>query len=305
MPTPLVECIPNFSEGRRSEVVDAIAGAVRATPGVLLLDRTSDADHNRSVLTFVGDPPGIEDAAFAAIAKAAELIDMNVQHGEHPRIGATDVVPFVPIAGVNIEDCVAIAKRLGERVGGELGIPVYLYEKAATRPERENLADVRKGQYEGLKEEIESNPERVPDFGPARLGTAGATVIGARVPLVAYNVFLATDDVSIAKKIAKSIRFSSGGLPNVKALGMLVEGQAQVSMNLTDYTQTGVHTVVDLIRQEAAKYGVEMARSELIGLIPQQAMVDTAAHYLQLPDFKPEQVLEQRIQQALDEAGEG
>lgn len=304
MPTPLVECVPNFSEGRRSEVVDAIAEAVRATPGVLLLDRTSDGDHNRSVLTFVSDPQGIEDAAFAAIAKAAELIDMTQQQGEHPRIGATDVVPFVPIAGVSIDDCVAIANRLGKRIGEQLDIPVYLYEKAAVRPERENLADVRKGQYEGLKEEIETNPERTPDYGPAKLGTAGATVIGARVPLVAYNVFLATDDVGIAQKIAKRIRFSSGGLPCIKALGMLVGGQAQVSMNLTDYTQTGVHTVVDLIRQEAAKHGVEMDRSELIGLIPQQAMIDAAAHYLQLPDFKPEQVLEQRIQQALLEAGE-
>jgi glutamate formiminotransferase len=302
MPTPLVECIPNFSEGRRLEVVDAIAQAVSATPGVLLLDRTSDEDHNRSVLTFVGDPQGIEDAAFAAIAKAAELIDMEQQRGEHPRIGATDVVPFVPISSVSMDDCVAIAKRLGKRVGEQLGIPVYLYEKAASRPERENLADLRKGQYEGLKAEIETDPQRKPDFGPSKLGSAGATVIGARVPLVAYNVFLDTDDVSIARKIAKRIRFSSGGLPYLKALGLLVEGQAQVSMNFTDYTRTGVHTVVDLIRQEAARYGAKVTRSELIGLIPQKAMIDAAAHYLQLSDFKPEQVLELAIQQAIAEA---
>ncbi len=303
MPTPLVECVPNFSEGRRTEVIDAIAATVRATPGVLLLDRTSDPDHNRSVLTFVGDPQGIEDAAFAAIAKAAELINLDEQSGEHPRIGATDVVPFVPIAGVIMDECVAIANRLGKRVGEQLGIPVYLYEKAATRPERENLADVRHGQYEGLKVEIENNPDRKPDYGPSKLGPAGATVIGARLPLVAYNVFLDTDDVSIAKKIAKKIRFSSGGLPCLKALGMLVEGQAQVSMNFTDYSQTGVHTVVELIRQEAARYGVAVSRSELIGLIPEQALIDAAAHYLQLPDFKPAQVLELRIRQALDEAG--
>jgi len=292
MSATLVECVPNFSEGRRPEVVSQIVEAVRQTPDVILLDHSSDPDHNRSVLTFVGTVEGVEQAAFAAIAKAAELIDMDVQQGEHPRIGATDVVPFIPISGVSMEDCVAIASRLGQRVGEELQIPVFLYEEAATRPERVNLANLRKGEYEGLKAEIAANPDRQPDFGPSLMGTAGATVIGARNFLVAYNVYLDTEDVSVARKIGKAIRHSSGGLRYVKGLGMLVDGKAQVSMNLTNFKRTPVYRVVEMIRREAVRYGANITHSELIGLIPQQALIDAAVWYLQLDDFSEDQVLE-------------
>jgi glutamate formiminotransferase/formiminotetrahydrofolate cyclodeaminase len=294
MPNPLVECIPNFSEARRPKMVQAILSAIRAT-GVTVLDHHSDSDHNRTVITFVGPPKAVEEAAFQGIRKAAELIDLDQHTGTHPRIGATDVVPFVPISGVTMDECVALARRLGKRVGRELGIPVYLYEEAATRPERTNLENIRRGQYEGLKAEIESNPERQPDFGPSYLGPAGATVIGARQPLIAFNVYLDSDDVSIAKAIAKKIRTSSGGLPAVKALGMFVEGKAQVSMNLTDFRQTSVARVVEVIRQEAQGYGVAIHHSELVGLIPQEALIASAASYLQLNDFKPDQVLEYRL----------
>ena len=295
---PLVECVPNFSEGRRPEVVEQIADAVRRTPGAALLDYTSDADHNRSVLTFVGSPEGVESAAFAAIARAAELIDMTRHSGEHPRIGATDVVPFIPIRGVEMGVCVAIARRLGQRVGEELGIPVFLYEEAATRPERANLANLRKGEYEGLRETIATDPNRAPDFGPAALGSAGATVIGARAPLIAYNIYLNTDDVEAAKKIARAIRHSGGGLRFIKALGLLVEGRAQVSMNLTDYTRTSLPLVQEMVRREAARYGYQVAYAELIGLIPGQALVDTARWYLQLDLFDDNQILERQIETA-------
>jgi glutamate formiminotransferase len=234
MPNPLIECIPNFSEARRPEVIDQIAAAITSVEDVRLLNRSSDLDHNRTVLTFAGPPFAVEEAAFRAIQTAAELIDMEDHTGEHPRLGATDVVPFVPLSDVTMDDCVAMAKRLGERVGNELSIPVYLYEAAAARPERANLENLRKGQYEGLKSEIGSDPDRVPDYGPSELGTAGATVIGARNPLIAFNVYLTTADVDIAKKIARAIRHSSGGLRYVKALGLLVEGHAQVSLNLTN-----------------------------------------------------------------------
>ncbi len=304
MPIPLVECVPNFSEARRPEVVAAIAEAIRSVEGVWILDQHSDVDHNRSVITFVGSPAAVEEAAFRAIAKAAELIDLEQHTGEHPRIGATDVVPFVPIAGVTMDECVEIARRLGKRVGEELGIPVYLYERAATRPERQNLENIRRGQYEGLKQEILTNPERQPDFGPARLGSAGATVIGARPFLIAFNVYLTTDDVSIAEKISKAIRHSSGGLRYVKALGMLVDGRAQVSMNLTDYRKTPLARVVEMIRREAARYGVSIHHSELVGLIPQEALVDAAVWYLQLDQFEPRQVLESRLAEVLSRAPE-
>ncbi len=299
MPNPLVECIPNFSEARRPKVVEAILQAITAIPGVTLLDRHSDNDHNRTVVTFVGAPGAVEEAAFRGIQKAAELIDLRKHSGSHPRIGATDVVPFVPITDVSMSDCVSIALRLGKRVGKELKIPVYLYEEAAMRPERQNLEDIRRGQYEGLKAEIKTNTERKPDYGPARLGPAGATVIGARHPLVAFNVYLDTDDVAIAKAIAKAIRQSSGGLPCVKALGMLVEGRAQVSMNLTNYHQSAIAHVVEMIRHEAARYGVGIHHSELVGLIPQEALMEAAAWYLQLDGFKPEQILEQRLYEAV------
>ncbi|MER3543559.1 MAG: glutamate formimidoyltransferase, partial [Chloroflexota bacterium] len=291
----LVECVPNFSEGRRREVIEAILAAIRSVDGVIVLDHHSDVDHNRTVVTFVGPPEAVLEAAYAAIAKAAQLIDLDHHRGEHPRIGATDVVPFVPLEGVTMEDCVALARQLGERVGKELGIPVYLYEAAATRPDRENLENIRRGEYEGLKAEIATHPDRAPDFGPARLGPAGATVIGARPFLIAYNVYLTTSDVEIAKKIAKAIRFSSGGLRYVKALGLLVEGRAQVSINLTDFRKTPIYRVVELIRREAQRYGVGIAYSELVGLAPQAALIETAQWYLQLDKFEPGQILENRL----------
>jgi len=291
----LIECIPNFSEARRPEVIDQIAAAVTSVEEVHLLDRSSDFDHNRTVLTFAGPPQAVERAAFRAIKTASELIDLNKHTGEHPRIGATDVCPFVPLSDVSMDECVAIAKRLGQRVGEELKIPVYLYEQAATRPERENLENIRRGQYEGLKEEIGINPDRKPDYGPSALGPAGATVIGARNYLIAYNVYLTSDDVEIAKKIAKTIRHSSGGLRYIKALGLLVEGRAQVSMNLTDYHKTSIALAVETIRREAQRYGVGIHHSELVGLIPQEALVDTAIWYTQLDAFDKGQILESRL----------
>lgn len=295
MSQPILECIPNYSEARRPEVVEAIMHSIMSVQGVILLDRHSDLDHNRTVLTFVGPPEAVEEAAFRSIAKAAELINLDQHTGEHPRIGATDVVPFVPISGISMQDSVQIAKHLGQRVGTELNIPVYLYEEAATRPERINLENIRKGQYETLKREMGVNPERDPDFGPHQVGTAGATVIGARQPLIAYNVYLTTEDVSVAEKIAKSIRFSSGGLRYVKALGMLVDGRAQVSMNLTNYHKTPIALVQETIRREAARYGVMVHHAELVGLIPEAAIVDAAVWYLQMDQFKHEQILEQKL----------
>ncbi len=312
MTTALVECVPNFSEGRRLDVVEKIVQAVQGVRGVVLLDYSSDADHNRSVLTFVGPPQEVADAAYAAIAKAAELIDLDQQRGEHPRIGATDVVPFIPISGITTAECVELAKGLGERVAKDLNIPVYLYEKAASAPERENLANLRKGEYEGLKEEIKTNPARQPDYGSSELGTAGATVIGVRDFLVAYNVYLDTDNVEVAKEIGRSIRHLSGGLRYVKALGMEVEGKAQVSMNLTNYRKTPIFRVVEMIRREAARYGANITHSELIGMIPQQALFDAAVWYLQLDGFSEQQVLEYKIAQEqavktsfLDELADG
>jgi len=293
--TKLVECIPNFSEARRLEVIDQIAANVNSVNEVKLLDRSSDLDHNRTVLTFAGPPHAVEEAAFRAIRTAAELIDLNKHTGEHPRIGATDVCPFVPLSDVSMDECVAMAQRVGKRVGKELNIPVYLYENAATRPERTNLENIRKGEYEGLKEEIANNPERKPDFGPEKLGPAGATVIGARDYLIAFNVYLTTDNVDIAKKIAKTIRHSSGGLRYVKALGLLVDGRAQVSMNLTNFRKTNLATTVELIRREATRYGVAVHHSELVGLIPQEALVDAAVWYTQLDAFDNEQILESRL----------
>ena len=291
----LIECIPNFSEARRPEVIDQIVAAITSAEGARLLDRSSDLDHNRTVLTYAGPPEAVEEAAFRAIQTASELIDLNKHTGEHPRIGATDVVPFVPLSGATMEDCVTMAKRLGQRVGNELHIPVYLYEAAATRPERTNLENIRRGQYEGLKSEIESNPDRKPDYGPAKLGTAGATVIGARNPLIAFNVYLTTSEVEIAKKIAKAIRQSSGGLRYVKALGLLVEGRAQVSMNLTNFRETPIGRVVEMVRREAQRYGVSVHHCELVGLIPQEALIDAAVWYTQLDQFSAEQILEARL----------
>lgn len=291
----LVECIPNFSEGRRPEVVRAIAASIEAVEGIQLVDQHSDEDHNRTVITFIGPPKAASEAAFAGISKAAELIDMESHEGEHPRLGATDVVPFVPIREVSMDECVELAVELGKRVANELGIPVYLYEAAATRPDRANLADVRRGEYEKLKNSIGEDPDRAPDFGPKELGPSGATVIGARKPLIAFNVYLTTDEVEVAKTIAKQVRHSGGGLRFVKALGLLVEGRAQVSMNLTDFTRTPIHRVVEMIRSEARRQGVGVHSSELVGLIPQAALVEAAAWYLQLDGLEPEQLIESHL----------
>jgi glutamate formiminotransferase/formiminotetrahydrofolate cyclodeaminase len=297
----MVECIPNFSEARRPEVVEAILAAIRSVPGISILDRHSDTDHNRTVVTYVGAPAAVEEAAFRAIEQAAKLIDLDQHSGAHPRIGATDVVPFVPISDMSMAECIEMARRLGKRVGDTLGIPVYLYEEAANRPERQNLENIRRGQYEALKAEMGINPERDPDFGPKAVGPAGATVIGARQPLVAFNIYLTTDDVSIAKKIASAVRNSSGGLRFVKGMGVLVEGRAQVSMNLTNYRQTPIARVVEFVRREAARYGVGIHHSELVGLIPQEALTHAAIWYTQLDAFEPQQVLETRLFEAIRE----
>ena len=296
--TALVECIPNFSEARRPDVVEKIAASITSVKDTRLLDRSSDLDHNRTVLTFAGPPGAVEEAAYLAIKTASELIDLNQHTGQHPRIGATDVVPFVPISGTTMDECIAMARRLGERVGRDLQIPVYLYEAAASRPDRMNLENIRRGQYEGLKHEIETDPDRMPDFGPSKLGPAGATVIGARNPLIAFNVYLTTAEVEIAKKISKAIRQSSGGLRYVKALGLSVDGRAQVSMNLTNFRETPIGRVVETIRREADRYGVGIHHSELVGLIPQAALVEAAVWYTQLDQFNPDQILESRIYQA-------
>jgi glutamate formiminotransferase / formiminotetrahydrofolate cyclodeaminase len=296
----LIECVPNFSEGRRADVIAAIVDAMRAVPNVRVLDAESDADHNRSVVTLVGPPAAVQEAAFRGIKAAAERIDLDGHRGAHPRLGATDVVPFIPISGVTMEDCVALARDLGQRVGAELDIPVYLYEQAALRPERVNLEDVRRGEYEALKAEIGQNPARDPDYGPKTLGKAGATIIGARPFLVAFNAYLNTDNVSIARKIARALRHSNGGYRYVKGMGLLVAGQAQVSMNLTNFTQTPIHRVMETLRSEAARYGVAVTHTELVGLIPQQALVDAAQWHLQLDLFEPGQILENKLM-GLDE----
>jgi glutamate formiminotransferase / formiminotetrahydrofolate cyclodeaminase len=301
MAMPLVECIPNYSEGRRSEVIDEIIEAILSVPEVQILDRNSDIDHNRTVITLLGNPNAVKESIFRSIAKAAQLIDMDQQTGEHPRIGSTDVVPFVPIRDMSMADCVELARQLGIRVGNELGIPVYLYEEAATTPERVNLENIRKGQYEGLKQEIAADPNRKPDYGPSELGKAGAVVIGAREALIAFNVYLTTDDVSIAKKIAKTIRYSSGGLRFVKSMGVCVEGRAQVSMNLTNYRKTPLALVIETIRNEAKRYGVAIHHSELVGLIPQEALIDAAVWYSQLDQFESGQILENRLRQTQSE----
>ncbi|MBN2044678.1 MAG: glutamate formimidoyltransferase [Anaerolineales bacterium] len=295
MNTPIVECVPNFSEARRPEVMAEIMAAITQVEGVTLLDQHSDVDHNRTVVTFVGAPAAVEEAAFAGMARAAALINLDEHRGQHPRIGATDVVPFIPISDIKMQDCVEIARRLGQRVAKELEIPVYLYEEAATSPERRDLAWHRKGEYETLKGAIETDDDRMPDFGPQKLGPAGATVVGAREFLIAFNIYLNTDNLSIAKKIAKAIRHSSGGLRYVKALGLLVEGQAQVSMNLTNYKKTPIAMAVETVRREAQRYGVGISHTELVGLIPQDALIDMAVWYGQMDLFDPDQVLERKM----------
>jgi glutamate formiminotransferase/formiminotetrahydrofolate cyclodeaminase len=303
MATPIIECVPNFSEAKRPEVMDQIIKAITDVEGVWLLDQHSDEDHNRTVVTFVGSPQGVEEAAFQAIAKAATLIDLSQHKGEHPRIGATDVVPLIPISGVTMKECIQLSERLGERIAAELKIPVYLYEESARTPSRRNLAAIRKGEYETLKKVIEVDESRVPDFGPRQLGPAGATVIGAREFLIAYNIYLTTEEVDIAKDIARTVRHSSGGLRYVKALGMLVEGQAQVSMNLTNFRKTPISLVVETVRREAQRYGVNISHSELVGLIPQDALVDMAVWYAQMNGFDSDQVLEQKMYAAIQDEG--
>ena len=292
----LVEAVPNFSEGRRPAVINEIAAALQAA-GAHLLDRTSDWDHNRTVLTIAGSPAAVVEGLFGAVAVAAQHINLFEQRGAHPRLGATDVVPIVPLRNIGLEECVILARNLAHRIGDELSLPVYLYEAAATRPERRNLADVRRGEFEGLLQTIHT-AARTPDFGPAHLGPAGAVIVGARPVLIAYNVFLESDDIKIAQSIAKQIRASSGGFPAVKALGLLIDGQAQVSMNLVDYAQTPIHTVFDAITRLALAQGVQVARSELIGLVPQDAMLQAAAHYLKLPNFGAASTIEGALARA-------
>jgi len=295
----LVECVPNFSEGRRPEVIAAIRDAIAAVEGVSVLDVSSDTSHNRSVITFVAPVATAVDAAFAGIRAAAERIDLCKHTGEHPRIGATDVVPFIPLEGSTMEDCIALARQLGERVGSELKIPVYLYERAATTPERENLADVRRGEFEGLREELGKNPARNPDFGPAHIhSTCGAIAIGARPFLVAYNVYLGpASNLQIAKNVAKAVRGSSGGFKYVKGLGLEVDGQAQVSMNLVDTEKTPLHTAFDFVKMRAETEGAKVTWSEIVGLVPERVLFDAAASHLQLRQFTPKQVLERQVRE--------
>ena len=302
----LVECVPNFSEGRDAAKIDAIVQSILAVPEVVLLDREQDADHNRSVLTFVGPPAAVADAAYRAVAKAVELIDLTRHQGAHPRIGAADVVPFIPIEGVTVEECVQLAERVGNEIWTRLKVPVYFYEAAARRPERTNLENIRRGQFEALVKEMGVVEARNPDCGDAVCHpTAGATVVGARKFLIAYNVNLGTSDVGIAKKIAKTIRFSSGGFRFVKSMGLLLESRnlAQVSINLTDFEQTPMHLVFETVRREAERWGVPVVGSEIVGLIPKKAIEMSAEYFLRNENFRPELVLENRIAEAVTARG--
>lgn len=295
----LVECVPNFSEGRRPEVIEAIAEEVRQVANVKLLDVKADPSHNRVVVTFVGEPQAVKQAAFNCCKKAAELIDMEKHHGEHPRIGATDVIPFIPVKNMSMEECVQLADDLAQEIASKLNIPVYLYEEAAKIPGRKALPDIRKGQYEGLKNEI-SKPERRPDYGPAQLHpTAGATVVGARQFLIAYNINLDTSDVNIAKKIANCIREAKGGYKYVRAMGVTVQigdrDIAQVTINMVNYQGTPLFRVFETVKSEAARYGVNVLGSEIIGLTPMQALLDAAEFYLRLDGFNRKQVLEDNL----------
>ena len=297
----IVECVPNFSEGRRPEIVAKIRDAIAAVDGIAVLDVSSDASHNRTVITFVAPIERAVDAAFAGIRTAQELIDLTRHSGEHPRMGASDVVPFIPLEGTTMEDCIVLARTLGERVGKELGIPVFLYERAASRPDRENLADVRRGEFEGLRDEIGKNPNRAPDYGPQKIhATAGATAIGARPFLVAYNVYLGDkSNVAVAKDVAKSVRGLSGGLRYVKGLGFEVDGQAQVSMNLVDTEKTPLHRAFDMVKMEAAARGVNTTWSEIVGLVPERVLFDAAARHIQLRNFSTDMVLEHKVRKAM------
>jgi glutamate formiminotransferase len=292
--TKLLECALNLSEGNRETLIQSIAAAAQ---GVHILDVQSDRDHNRTVLTFIGSPEAAAQAAFAVSAKAAELIDMNLHHGAHPRMGAVDVIPFVPLGDATMEDAIATARQVGKRLGDELGIPVYLYEEAASCPEHRNLADVRHGEYEGLAQKL-ADPEWKPDFGPAHPHpTAGATAVGARIYLVAYNVNLGTPSIEIARAIARALRAKTGGLQHVKALGIMLKdrNQAQVSMNVVNPFQTPLYRVLEAVRMEAARYGVAVTGTEIVGLVPLAVMLESARYYLQLEAFADDQVLETRL----------
>lgn len=296
----IIEAVPNFSEGRRPGVIELLVQAI-APPGVLLLHQTSDWDHNRSVITVAGPPEAVLEGLFQATRVAAGQINLFEQRGEHPRLGAVDVIPLVPIQNITLAECAQLATQLGWRIGEELQLPVYLYEAAATRPERRNLADVRRGEFEQLVAEI-NTPERQPDFGPVQVGPAGAVIVGARAFLIAYNFFLKTNDVTIAKAISQAIRESSGGLPAVKAKGFFVNGQAQVSVNLVDYTRTPLHVVMERVSELAAEYHTAIDRTELIGLMPQATLLQTAAHFLKLPDLTSGRIVENALRNAVNPA---
>ena len=300
----IVECIPNFSEGRDPAVVAEIVAAIAAVPDVFVLRHESDADHNRSVVTFAGDPDAVVEAAVRGVAKAVERVDLTRHSGAHPRMGAADVVPFVPIENVTMAECVALSRRAAERIWNETGVPVYLYEESALVPEHRNLADLRRGQFEGIRASIATDSRRAPDVGEPRVHpTAGITAVGARLPLVAYNVLLGTADLTVARRIARAVRHSSGGLRYVKALGFELKsrGIVQVSMNLVNYKGTPIHVVFDMVRREAERFGVPVVGSELIGLVPQDALLEAAAYYLRIHDFDPSRVLENRLLMAMAE----
>lgn len=298
----IVECVPNFSEGRDPEKVRRIVAAITAVPGVVVLDHGMDADHHRSVVTYAGEPAAVVEAALRAAEVAVSTIDLTRHQGAHPRIGALDVLPFIPLRGVTMAECVALARQAGELIARQLNLPVYLYEEAATRPDRVDLADVRRGEFEGLRTAVEGDPHRRPDFGPSRLHpTAGAVAVGARSLLIAYNINLATNDLLVARKVARAVRGRDGGLRYVKALGLPLEqrGQVQVSLNLVRYEATPLHRVFEMVRREAERFGVAIAGSEIIGLLPRAALEASAEYYLQIENFSRESILEERLQSAL------
>ena len=294
----IVECVPNISEGRDQALIEQVLDTVRQTPGCTLIDAASDPNHNRTVITFIGDVAGVEQAAVALAGKAVELIDMTKHHGEHPRMGAVDVIPFIPIKDVTMEECVEISKRVGRSISDQFGMPVFLYEASASAPYRQNLATIRKGQFEGMAEKV-MEPEWEPDFGGRRIHpTAGVVAVGARMPLVAFNINLSTSDLSIASRVAKIIRRSSGGFDCVKALGVMLEDRniAQVSINMTDFNRTPLYRVLELVKAEVARYGVHVVGTEIIGLTPMKALSDSAEYYLQVENFDfDKQVLENHI----------
>jgi glutamate formiminotransferase len=296
----IIECVPNLSDGRRPEVVDEAVAALRRTPGLRILDVQSDRDHNRSVLTLAGDEAALRSAVPELFAVALARIDLRAHRGEHPRLGAVDVVPFIPIEGATMADCVSLARDVGQRVAERFGVPIFLYEEAASSPHRRNLEDIRRGQFEGLAEKMR-DPQWAPDFGPlAPHPSAGASVIGARMPLIAYNINLGTADLEVARRIAKAIRHSSGGYRFVKAMGVMLQERnlAQVSINMTDFKKTPLFRVFETVKAEAARHGVPVVGSEIVGLVPAEALVDTAEHFLRLERFDPTQVLERRIREA-------